>query len=119
MVDMYIPDTIDIDSGVFLSCKTSRNTYEAAFEEKNKKIVDKEVQLKLVDSGIPDLKSKIDALQKTCQTLDALLPAEKDIHNSQTISKRVVVKRKDREKKEDIKKSEKNLRIMGEHEDDA
>lgn len=35
MVDMYIPDTIDIDSGVFLSCKTSRNTYEAAFEEKN------------------------------------------------------------------------------------
>lgn len=82
--------------------------------------MDKEVQLKLVDSGIPDLKSKIDALQKTCQTLDALLPAEKDIHNSQTmISKRVVVKRKDREKKEDIKKSEKNLRIMGEHEDDA
>ena len=82
--------------------------------------MDKEVQLKLVDSGISDLKSKIDALQKTCQTLDALLPAEKDIHNSQTmISKRVVVKRKDREKKEDIKKSEKNLRIMGEHEDDA
>ena len=82
--------------------------------------MDKEVQLKLVDSGIPDLKSKIDALQKTCQTLDALLPAEKDIHNSQTmISKRVVVKQKDREKKEDIKKSEKNLRIMGEHEDDA
>lgn len=116
MVDMYIPDTIDIDSGVFLSCKTSRNTYEAAFEEKNKKIVDKEVQLKLVDSDIPDLKSKTDILQKT---LDALLPAEKDIHNSQTISKRVVVKRKDREKKEDIKKSEKNLRIMGEHEDDA
>lgn len=106
MVDMYNPDTIDIDSGVVLSARTSRNTYEAAFKERNrKKIVDKEVQLKLVDSDIPDLKSKTDILQKTW---DALLPAEKDIHNSKTmISKQVVVKQKDEEKKEDKEVREK------------
>ena len=37
--------------------------------------------MKLVDSDISDLKSKID----TCQILDALFQAEKDIHNSQTV----------------------------------
>ena len=64
--NMNSSDTFNIYSGLVQSVKSSRKAHEAAFEEKNKnkKIADKEVSIKPVDSDISDLKSKIDALKK-------------------------------------------------------
>ena len=76
--------------------------------------------MKLVDFDISDWNSKIDTLQKTCQTLDGeadscILKVEKDIQNSQTlIAKCVAMKWKNGEKKEDITKLGENVIIMGE-----
>ena len=64
--------------------------------------------MKLVDSDISDLKSKIDASQKTYQTLVVesdiyIFQAEKDAQNCQTlIAKYIAMKQKNGKKKGDI-----------------
>ena len=118
----YTPETITIDKGLMFSVKESRKAYDAALEEaaKTKAVTNKEVQKKLLDADISDLKSTVEALKVTSETLNkeadsCIFQAEKDKKNSTTlVAKCVALKRKSGEKKEDIKKLEESLKIMEE-----
>ena len=76
--------------------------------------------MQLVDFDTSDWNSKMDALQKTCQTLDGeadscILQVEKDTKNSQTLTaKCVAMKQKSGEKKEVITELDENLIIIAE-----